>query len=81
MNTNNTLLKRILGKDLDDFIRAVGKDKIIIETFTKVLNERMKGFRFVKSDAPNWTVERALRDGQLKEIQWWIKLLTKEEVE
>lgn len=75
-------LRRLLEeKELEEFLKAVARDKVIVPTLLKILEQKMVEVdrRDNLLDHPNYPYKRAYLDGRLKDLGWFYKLLTLEE--
>jgi len=76
MNLKNTFIKRIFEeKELKALQDAILIDTVIIESLLKIFNKRKESREQINVDDPNWIIKRAIADGQIKEISWWLGIL------
>ncbi len=81
MNLANVLIKKLLDKDERENVRdALRKDSVIIPAILKILAGRMleckPSVNMLKDVC--YPYRRAAKDGAEIEIEWLIKLLTKD---
>lgn len=80
MNTKSVIFQKLFEEsELESLKAAVSADRYIISSITKLLNQRKGDREQVNSDDPNWIIKRAMYDGQIKELNWLISILTDKE--
>lgn len=72
---NPQLAKLFEEKELEDLKIAIAHDKVILPALLKILEYKGRQREVVPIDDPNWTIKRAMYDGQSKEIKWMINFL------
>lgn len=82
MNLNKKLAAQLSPGELQDFIRALAVDNVIIPAIIKILEYRAEQTKptFKMMDEPNYSYRRTFLDGRMYELEWLVRLISTKEM-